>query len=159
MADAVIKFPGPIMANQSNQKNFADKFNSIVKETPPESCKSVQSHETLEVLTVPQGLQSVHDFTTAGKRNPKWGVTLAFSIMPELNRAPVGPIMVPHTQSQFFAADDLEEIKDRVVFEIEKAIKLARLASEDPQGYQAYEVAAMQERISSLREFEEGDGK
>jgi hypothetical protein len=108
---------------------------------------------------VPQGLEPVHDFETAGKRNPRWGITLSFSIMPELNRAPVGPVMVPRTQSQFFAADDLEKAKDRVIFEIEKAIKLAKLAAEDPKGYQQYEMNIMQERSSSLREFEEGDGK
>jgi hypothetical protein len=161
MADAVIKFPSPIMANQpqGTKKSFAEKFNSIINDAPPESCKSVQSAETLEVLTVPQGLEPVHDFETAGKRNPRWGITLSFSIMPELNRAPVGPVMVPRTQSQFFAADDLEKAKDRVIFEIEKAIKLAKLAAEDPKGYQQYEMNIMQERISSLREFEEGDGK
>jgi hypothetical protein len=161
MADAIIKFPGAIQSNKTENRaeDFKAKFDSIIEQEAPESCKKVQISDTLEVITVPKGLRPVHDFETAGKRNPKWGVTLSFSIMPELNKAPVGPIMVPHSQTQFFAGDNLDEIKDRIIFEIEKSVKLAELASSDPEGYQAYEIAAMQERISSLRELEESDGK
>lgn len=160
MADTIIKFPGAAKATEplAGVKDFIAKFDEVVKEQAPESCREVQNHETIEVITVPQGLKSLPDIATGGKRNPRWGVSLSFSVMPELNKAPTGPIMIPQTQSQFFAADSLEQIKDRVIFEIEKAVKLANLAVSNPQGYQAYEMAAMQDRLSSLRELEEDDG-
>jgi hypothetical protein len=157
MADTIIKFPGAGKTTQSaaSVQDFIAKFDEVVKQTPPEACREVQNHETMEVITVPQGLKSLPDIATGGKRNPRWGVTLSFSVMPELNKAPTGPIMIPQTQSQFFASDSLEQIKDRVIFEIEKAIKLANLAVGNPEGYQAYEMAAMEQRLSSLRELEE----
>jgi hypothetical protein len=160
MTDAIIKFPSAVKPTKTENKaaEFKAKFDSVINQEAPESTQKVQIADTLDVISLPKGLRPVHDFETAGKRNPKWGVTLSFSIMPELNRAPVGPIMVPHSQNQFFAADDLDQIKERIFFEIEKSVQLARLAAEDPEGYQAYEVAAMQERISSLRELEESDG-
>ena len=161
MADATIKFPGAIKNTKSENsvQEFKTKFDTIVSQETPESCSKVQIADTLEVVTVPKGLRPMHDFATGGKRNPKWGVTLSFSIMPELNKAPVGPIMVPRSQTQFFSADSLEEIKERIIFEVDKSVQLAQLAASDPEGYQAYEIAAMQERISSLRELEESDGK
>jgi hypothetical protein len=159
MSDAIIKFPSPIKANQNRTAaEFAEKFSKVMSEQPPESCKAVTTYETVDVISVPRGLQPVPDLATAGKRNPRWGVTLSFAVMPELNEVPVGPIMLPPSPSQFFAADDLESLKERIFFEIDKGIKLAKMASEDPEAYHQYEISTMQQRLSSLRGLgEEGD--
>ena len=156
MTDNIITFPGAIKASQTKEvAEFGERFSKLMEQDPPDSCKTVGAYETIEVITVPRGVQPVPDIATAGKRNPRWGVVLSFSVLPDLDQVQLGTIMLPHSPSQFFAADDIDQLKERIFFEIEKGIGLAKLSAENPQAYQMYEMSVMQERISSMQQQEE----
>lgn len=158
MAETIIKFPGAEKNTDQDSLTFNKKFSEALQEQPPASCKSVSSYDTVEVITIPRGVKSLPDIATGGKRNPRWGISLSFAVMPELDAIPHGPLMLPQSPSQFFTADNLDELKERIIFEIEKGIKVAKLASENPEAYQQFELLAMQEKLSSLKGLgEDGD--
>jgi hypothetical protein len=152
MTDAIIKFPGPVKASSkaSSREEFLKKFQSLVEQDPPATTKAVDVYETMEILAIPQGINQKPDIATATQRNPRWGVTLAMSVMPDIDKTSTGPMMLPKSSNQFFAADDLDQIKDRIIFEVEKMIEIAKLAHSDPEGYGEYEQRALQARMAAF---------
>ena len=147
MAD-VIQFPSAAKMNSNSKRDFIEQFDKIIKEAPAGALKDVQSHETLEAISLPNGLMTVPDIASGGKRNPRWGVNFAFSVMPELDRSRPGPMILPPNQSRFFASDDLDAVKDRIIFEVEKAVKLAKLAVSDPEGFEAFERSMLEQHLA-----------
>jgi len=137
MADAIIKFPGAAVKSSSGIGNAEmNAISKIMEQAPPDGA---DSYPCMPVLSVPERLKTRPDFASAKDRNPHWGMIASFSIIPDLSKAPVGSIMLPTSPSQFFAADTLEDLKKRVLFEVEKAFSLAQIATDNPEAYEQYE--------------------
>ena len=144
MADAIIKFPGPLKANSKVNSNTAEKLQKIFSEEPE---GNAEVYSAIQLLAVPNKLNTKPDFETGGERNPRWGMVMSFTLLPDLDKAPVGPLNLPSAPSQFITADTLEDIRERVIFELDRAIKLSKIAEEDPDGYAAYENAIYEKAI------------
>lgn len=84
-------------------------------------------------------LKTVPDIANASIRNKKWGAVFSIGILSELDKQPKGPAAVPQMPSQFFDGDSLDALRSRLIHEIDKAIALAKIQSEDPAKYAAYE--------------------
>jgi hypothetical protein len=144
MADTVIQFPG-IKAELTPQSNAAptttEMIDAIVTEKPPSD--NTEVYAALQLLTIPSKMKAKTNFSTGGQRNAHWGMVLSFSLIPELSKAPVGPMMLPTSPSQLIVSDSLESIRERVIYEIDKAIRLSQIAEKDPEGYAKYEQALM----------------
>lgn len=150
MSDAIIKFPSPIKANE-DQNDTAASLEKIFSQAPP--ANGTEVYQTMQVYSVPKKIKTKTDFTSATERNPHWGVMLSFSLIPGLSQAPVGPLMLPSSPGQFITGDTLKEIRERIIFELDKAIQIAELAEKNPEEYNRYERALLQ-RIASNGEDE-----
>lgn len=152
MADTIIKFP-TINAKLSDTKtelSTGDQIEAIVMEKPPND--NTEVYTAVQLLTVPSKMKGKNDFATGGLRNPHWGMVMSFSLIPELSKAPVGPMMLPTAPSQFIVSDSLEAIRERVIYEVDKAIRLSQIAEKDPKGYEQYERSLMQRIVPSQDE-------
>lgn len=149
MSDTVIKVPGPV--SMTKDRNTVQQFKEIVSRSIPESCEEVDSYDTVQLVAVPNGLEGKKDFITGKMRNPRWGVHLSLSVTPELDKVNPGPIMAPVSQVQFFAADSVEELRDRLIFEVTQVLDMAKLACKDPEGYQDFQRQAMQEHFAKQK--------
>lgn len=143
MADAIIKFPSPIKENMkaTEDSSIFQKIEETAVRAMPDNTASV--YPAILMYNVPMNIKSVPDLETGGNRNPRWGMMVSFSIVPELHKQPMGPVVLHVTPTQFLASDTLEDLRDRVMFELDKAIELARIAEKHPDEYAAYEQALM----------------
>lgn len=89
-----------------------------------------------QVLYTHTPLKTTPDIMNGGQRNKRWGAIAAFGVIPGLDNSPEGPAVLPIPPTQFFASDDLEDLRTQVVAELDKAISLAKLAVEDPAEFE-----------------------
>lgn len=141
MTDAIIKFPKPAR-DLPDSKPAVNELETIFAQKPPNN--GTDTYQTMQVHSVTTKLKSKHDFANARERNPHLGAMLSFSIIPGLGEAPLGPLMLPTSPGQLITGDTLKDIRERIIFEIDKAIQIAELAERDPEKYEALEKALLQ---------------
>jgi hypothetical protein len=120
----------------TNIKNFPRK-NAIPTEQLPENCQNTEAYIMQEVLYSDAKTKTVTDFVSGEDRNRRWGMVVSLAVIPQFDQvAPnQGPVLLPRTPSRFFTADNLEDLKARIVYEIDKAISMAKLAVENPEEF------------------------
>lgn len=120
------------MTTNNNIKKFPRKT-----ETLPENCANTESYLMQEILYSDAQTKTVPDLITGSQRNRRWGIILSMAVVPGFDAVTpnAGPTLLPRTQSRFFTADTVEDLKARVNYEIDKAISLARKSIEDPDGF------------------------
>jgi hypothetical protein len=98
----------------------------------------IEEYNLVPVQYCDSQMKTVTDFTTGDQRYRKWGMSMSISIMPGLDKLPArkAPVILPTTPSKFFAADDLDKLKEALVKEIDTVIKYAKMSVEDPEGYE-----------------------
>lgn len=125
--------------NKTSQESSGGKLHEFpgrrAKTAHPECVKNTEAYVLQEVLYSHVPLKPTPDIASGGNRNRRWGATFSLSIVPSLDETPLGPVMLPGVPVQFFAGDSLEELRDRIVYELDKAIELGRLAKEDPEEF------------------------
>lgn len=101
----------------------------------PEAIQHTEGYLMQNILYSDQPMKEVDDFVTGTKRNRRWGMVLSFAAIPGFDQVPVnqGPTLLPTTPSRFFTADSIEELRARVMYEVDKALEMAKLAIEDPE--------------------------
>lgn len=145
------QFPG------TSESNGISKDNIFLQKIPDDLKDSTEMYELLTVQTSREGLKKVPDMLNGGFRNHRWGAAFAFTITPSLDQNDPGePAVLPVIPNRYFSADSLEDLKKRVVFEIDKMIEAAQLAASDPQKfekyldeYHSYQMQGMQEAAAS----------
>lgn len=141
------------MFSSAGESDEVDKkIEELISKTAP---SGTDTYTAAQLMCVPNTLKLKHDFETGSKRNPRWGMVFSFNILPELHKYPPGPIMLPTAPAQFIASDDLEKIKERIMFELDRAMELSKIAEEDPEGYEKYERALIRRATAHV---EEDDG-
>lgn len=112
----------------------------------PVEAQHTEAYIMNEVLYSPTSLKSVPDIENGGQRNRRWGISIALAIVPQLDQmAPnSGPTILPKSPSRFFAADSLEELKARVVHELDRAMELAKMSVEDPEKFMKMQMGEYQ---------------
>ena len=132
--DNVLKFQKG-GAGQTNQAATASKENPFLAEAPKEADGS-DGYTMTNVNYSHSNLKTMPDLVKGGKRNKRWGASVALGIIPALDTMPVGPVVVPETPAQFFDADDLPTLRARLIHEIDKAISLASMQVESPEEFE-----------------------
>lgn len=132
----------------NNIKQFPKKN----RETLPAECQNTEAYPMMEIMIHDGATKTVTDFTNGEQRNRRWGMVVSFSIIPNYheNVPNQGPLLYPKLPSRLFLGDSLEEIKARINFEIDKAIKLAKLAVEDPEAFARETQAQMQRSLGDI---------
>lgn len=136
----------------TNIKQFPKKD---AKKELPDNCKETEVIHLQEVLFSDEKTKTVTDFTTGEQRNRRWGVVLSFSIFPKFDEMPPNqaPMLLPKSPTRFIAGDTIDDIRARVLFELDRALSMAKLSVEDPAAFQK---AAM-EHISKAGQNIEDD--
>ena len=129
----------------TNIKQFPG--NKKVVSQLPDEIKETEAYIMNEVLFVNTPTKTVTDFETANQRNRRWGMTMALAIIPHFDQMTPnqGPTLLPKSPSRFFTADSLKELKDRVVYELDRAIEMADLSVNDPEEFMRLHQAEVRE--------------
>lgn len=132
----------------TNIKNFPRK-NAAPTEQLPEGCQNTESYMMQEILYCDSKTKTITDFVTGDQRNRRWGMVVSLAVIPQFDQiAPnQGPVLLPRTPSRFFTADSLEELKSRIVHEIDKAISMAKMAVENPEEFIKQQTEALKEQL------------
>lgn len=139
----ILKFPGRKNTTPIDSENFVKEFGRIYSTEPDGSAKNVNVSDTIHVTTTLEGIKTVPDIATGGNRNPRWGISFSVAVTPHLDKAQIGPLMLPTMDSKYYTSDDLAAIRDRIVFELDKTIALAKLAVDNPEAYKEFERAQL----------------
>jgi len=132
----------------TNIKQFPRK-NAVPAEQLPENCQHTESYMMQEILYCDSKTKTITDFVTGEQRNRKWGMVVSLAVIPQFDHiAPnQGPVLLPRTPIRFFTADNLEELKSRIVHELDKAISMARMAVENPEEFIKQQTEALKEQL------------
>jgi len=125
----------------SNIKKFPKKG-----ETLPANCTETESYLMQEILYNDSKTKTVTDFTTGDQRNRRWGLVLSMAVVPGFDQVTPnqGPTLLPRTPARFFTADSVEELRARVLYEIDRAIDMAKLSIENPEEFTKKTMEAVQ---------------
>jgi hypothetical protein len=120
------------------------KFPSKAEVLPP-NCADTESYLMQEILYNDTKTRTVVDFTSGSQRNRRWGIVLALAVVPGFDQVTpnMGPTLLPRTQSRFFTADTVDELRNRVLYEIDKAIAMAKMSIDDPEEFTKKSMEAM----------------
>ncbi len=120
---------------ENNIKQFPLKD----KNSLPENLKNTEGYFLNEIYCGPE-LKTVTDFMSGNQRNRRWGITVSFAMVPGLDQIPSGngPTLLPKSPSRFFTADNLVDLKSRVLHELDKVIEMGRLAIEEPEKFEQH---------------------
>lgn len=134
----------------TNIKQFPRK-NAVPTEQLPENCQHTESYVMQDILYCDSKTKTVTDFVTGDQRNRKWGMVVSLAVIPQFDQvAPnQGPVLLPRTPNRFFTADSLEELKSRIVYEIDKAISMAKMAVENPEEFIKKQTEALREQFGA----------
>ena len=149
MADAIIKFPGAAVKDKKSAETKTIK--DIFEQASPAGSTA---YPVMQVFTVPQKIETKPDFATGRNRNPHWGMMMSLSLIPDFSKVPAGSVMLPQAPSQFVTADTLEEIRERVIFELDKSIAIAKIAQDNPEAYKEYEREMLARITQDMQEQE-----
>lgn len=113
------------------------QFPKASKPALPEAIQHTDSYQLVKILYTDEPMTEVTDFMTGNKRNRRWGMTISFAVVPEYDKVPVNeaPTLLPDTPVRFITADSLDELKARAMYEIDKALTMAKLAVDNPEEF------------------------
>ena len=88
----------------------------------PKDVENTNAYTMAEVLFCPTEVQTVPDIATGGQRNHRYAMSMQIAIIPGFEQTPVNqPVILPKSPSKFFTADTLEDLRARVVHELDRA--------------------------------------
>lgn len=151
MADTVIKMDTirEKMKAMSTDKEIEKKIEEAYSTVPPSNS---DSYSIQEVAVVAEPMKTVTDFATASQKHPKYGGVLAFNILADMDRAKPGmPVLLPQCPQMFVSSTSLEGLKERMIFEIDKAIEIAKIAEKHPLEHDKVARAFM-EKLAAARQ-------
>jgi hypothetical protein len=134
----------------TNIKQFPGKKVAPTEQLP-EGCQDTEAYMMQEILYCDSKTKTITDFTTGEQRNRRWGMVVSLAVIPQFDQiAPnQGPVLLPRTPSRFFTADNLEELKSRIVHEIDKAIGMAKMAVENPEEFMKQQTAFLKDQLEA----------
>lgn len=126
--------------------------NPFLKDIPQEA-EGTNQYVMTAVNYIHTPLKTTLDIMKGGSRNKRWGAVISLGIIPGLDEMPPGPAILPQMPAQFFDGDDLDALRARLVYEIDKAIELAKIQKADPDKFNSM----CEEFYSSLQTVEDGE--
>lgn len=104
----------------------------IIPERPelPEALQTTEAHVIMANMgLIPSQLERVPDLETGGTRSRRFGAWLGLNILPNINeqlKRPDAPLLLPEPPPVLLVADDLDTLRERVMFEVDVMIQTAR---------------------------------
>jgi hypothetical protein len=114
------------------------KFPGKKADEMPKELEHTEAYIMSEVLFCSSPTKTVPDLESGqSARNRRWGCSVMLAVIPELDKVPPNeaPLLLPKSPSKFFAADSLEDLRARVIFELDKSIEMAKMSVEDPEQF------------------------
>ena len=138
------------MTETTNIKKFPRKGDQL-----PQNCANTEGYWLNEVLFTNAKMKSVTDLVNGGNRNRRWGFALSMTAIPQFDQVPpdAGPTLLPKTPTRFFAADTVEDLRARVMYEVNKVIDMMKLSVDDPDAYMQMHKDAM----AAVQESDDND--
>lgn len=97
----------------------------------PENCKNTNMYPVFQNLNLAaQELDRVPDILGAKTRTRKHAAYISMSVIPSLDQIGEGPVLIPQPPAAIIDADDYEELKQRLVHEIDFMITIAKAQAE-----------------------------
>lgn len=123
---------------KSNIKEFPKDKLAKPEEETPEVLQHTEDYLMHQIFYTDQPMREIDDLATGGKRNRRWGMVVSLAAIPGYDQVPVnmGPTLIPTAPTKFFTADSIEDLRDRVMMEVDRALEMARLAIEDPEEFE-----------------------
>lgn len=136
----------------TNIKEFPGKKSG---EELPEEASNTEAYLLNEVLYCVTPTKTVPDLETGNQRNRRWGASVALAVIPEFSQVPPNeaPTLLPKSPSRFFAADSLEELKARIIYELEKAIEMARMSVEEPEEFMKLQQELIRQEQAAVQQL------
>lgn len=136
----------------TNIKEFPGKKSG---EQLPEEATNTEAYLLNEVLYCVTPTKTVPDLETGNQRNRRWGASVALAVIPEFSQVPPNeaPTLLPKSPSRFFAADSLEELKARIIYELEKAIEMARMSVEEPEEFMKLQQELIRQEQAAVQQL------
>lgn len=112
--------------------------NPYLADTPKEA-QGTDAYPMVMLNYTQAPLTTVPDIANGSERNKKWGAVFSIGILPGLDGTKPGPALIPVMPAHLIDSESLDALRARIIYEIDKAIELARLQMEDPLEYQKCE--------------------
>ena len=114
------------------QQELFQKFQEI-RQNVPEAAKDTGRYPAAQVQVVPAEIKQVPDLATGGMRNRHWVAVLSLLVSDHFERTGPNPVF-PMSQAEVFDAETKEELRARLIHEIDAALEIAeQLPDEPPQ--------------------------
>lgn len=111
------------------------------KNTPSDT----SAYTMMQVMHCPEELEQVNNLLKGGTRNRRWGAMVSMAVVPHIDTHPKGSITLPQSPTVFIDADSLDDLKKRLYYEVDKALAIAKAASEKPDMFVEVQKAVMAE--------------
>lgn len=124
------QFPGT--SNQSTvESSVVDEYMDLINNT--NAPEQTNNYQMAQVLYTPEEPETVPDIASGGSpRNRRWGAICNVAVVPNLDKVPPGNITLPNSPVSFISADSVEELRARLLYEVEKSVRMAELMMENP---------------------------
>lgn len=126
------------MSDNLNKEYLRDLMSN--KDAPGEC----SAYETYYTVTTPEGRDTVNE--DGKQRNRKYACLFTLNVMPGMDAIEPGQINLPLAPNYLIDAEDLDDLKARLHFEVDKACEIAELSLENPEKFQSLVQEIMQER-------------
>lgn len=105
-------------------QSFVDEL--FEKPKVPAELSNTNAYELQHVLFSNGNVKRVPDIEKGSDRSRRWAMLMYNSIIPGFDQVPEGPAVLPLPGAKLFDADSLEELYDRVLFELKVVFDKAR---------------------------------
>lgn len=127
---------GAASPSKLSDKDRAQADELLLKLMDETISEATTGYSMMQVLTTGGQLDTVPDILSGGRpRNRRWGVMFTIAVIPGLDKVPEGPVTMPTSPITFFDADSLDDLRERLVHEVDKAIGASKLAMDNPEAF------------------------
>lgn len=135
--------------NQTQEENVQKLLDVLLDTNAP---KDSSGYPMVTILSTQEPLDTKVDLLSAKKRNRRYGAVFSLAVIPGLDENATGPVSLPITPTHFFDADNLEDLKQRLQHEVDKAIAIARMSKEDPVAFAHLQTRFMEKMHATVDE-------
>jgi len=106
--------------------------NDIIPERPelPENLEDTEAHVIMPNMgLIPSQLDRVPDLSSGAQRTRRFGAWLGLNVLPHIHeqmRSPDAPLLLPEPPPVLLVADDLDTLRERIMFEVDIMINTTK---------------------------------
>lgn len=132
---------------KTQDQNPVDEYINLLKDS--NAPENTETYHMVQVLHTPQELDTVPNIETGGTpRNKRWGAVCNIAVIPGLDRVPTGNLTIPSSPCVLVYADSVEDLRDRINYEVSKSIRMAEIVSENENISQEISARLAQEGVN-----------